>query len=82
MAEITVFVPDGEFCSDQNHLDCLYDRAMYGFHRCDIYGEELGQMRRITVGGESQRVVRKCETCLNAMRNDGGNGIAADRPDV
>lgn len=82
MAEVTVFVPDGEFCFDQNCPGCLYDRARYGFHKCDIYGEELGQICKITVRGRKQTVIRKCKKCLDAMKNDGGNGIVVDSPEV
>ena len=80
MAEITVFVPDGEFCSDKHHLDCIYaDHSTTNGHWCDLFRERLPELESIHSDGELIRVRRKCNMCLSLMKNDGDDGIIVDR---
>lgn len=80
MAEITVSVPDGEFCSDKHHLDCIYaDHSTTNGHWCELFREQLNNLEDIYSNGERMRVRRKCNTCLKLIKNDTGNGITVDR---
>lgn len=82
MAEITVFVPDGEFCSDKHHLDCIYaNHSITNGHRCNLFRERLPELENIRSNGELMRVRRKCNTCLGLMRNDRDDGIVVDEGD-
>ena len=78
MAKQTVFVPDGEFCSDEKRLGCLYEEHNNGLHFCRLFLEPIGKLETFCVGGERQRAFRKCEKCRNAMVMDGGAGINPD----
>ena len=78
MAKITVSVPDGEYCADKTHLDCIYASHEFGWHRCNIFSETLGALEDVNVNGERRRLRKKCAACLNAMQHDSGKGIIAD----
>ena len=67
MANIIVSIPDGEFCSDKGHLDCLYAEHCRGEHYCHLYRHYLGDMEDLIVDGEKRRARRKCKPCIDAL---------------
>lgn len=78
MAITEVFIPDGEFCGDQNNLGCRFESNMEGFHWCSLYKESIGKLEDIYVDGEHRRDFRKCNKCKANMINDQGNGLVED----
>lgn len=78
MAIAEVFIPDGKFCGDQEHLGCIFETHMEGFHWCSLYRESIGKLQDIYVNGEHQRAFRKCDKCRKQMTNDSGKGIEED----
>lgn len=78
MAKAVVFIPDGDFCADNHHLDCLYSTHSDGFHWCGLYQTSLGHLEDITVDGRPRRAFRKCADCKSAMLEDLGDGLVVD----
>ena len=78
MAKAEVFIPDGEFCSDNTRLGCLYEHHEAGLHWCSLYSESIGKLQDIYVKGEHQRAFRKCSKCKSQMFEDTGNGLIVD----
>ena len=75
MAITKVFIPDGKFCSDEEHLDCQFAEHEVGLHWCKLYCESIGKLQDIYVKGEHKYAFHKCQKCLERMLNDGGKGI-------
>lgn len=69
MADVTVFVPDGEFCSDMTHLGCVYESHESGMHTCTLFGESIGKLQEFISAGEKRRARRKCASCLARMKD-------------
>lgn len=67
MATISVEIPDGEFCSDKGHLDCLYAQHSMHMHYCQLFRSFLDNSKDVKVDGETRRLRRKCKACLNAL---------------
>jgi hypothetical protein len=78
MAIAKIFIPDGKFCGDQEHLGCKFETHMEGFHWCSLYNESIGKIQDIYVNGEHYREFLKCDKCLERMLNDGGKGLEED----
>lgn len=78
MAKLEVFIPDGEFCSDNAHLGCIYEHHDQGMHRCLLYLKPLGKLETFHSSGEVDRAFRKCKECKCNMTADEGNGIVVD----
>ena len=72
MATISVEIPDGEFCSDKGHLDCLYAQHSINEHYCHLFRSFLDSSEYVKVDGETRRLRRKCKACLNALNGDVG----------
>lgn len=72
MAKVIVEIPDGEFCSDKGHLDCLYAQHNRDEHYCHLYRHFLGGLEDVIINNEKIRVRRKCKPCLNALNGDVG----------
>lgn len=70
MATINVEIPDGEFCSDKGHLDCLYGQHSINEHYCHLFRSFLGSSEYVKVDGETRKLRRKCKACLNALNGD------------
>lgn len=82
MATISVKIPDGEFCSDKGHLDCLYAQHSINEHYCHLFRSFLGSSEYVKVDGEIRRLRRKCKDCLNALNGYVGPlAIIADMED-
>ena len=79
MAKATVFIPDGDFCSDNNHLGCVYEQHELGFHSCSLYKENIGKIHEFLSCGELRRAYKKCSSCKLNMKEDTGNGIIEDK---
>ena len=78
MAITKVFIPDGKFCGDEEHLGCQFEDHEAGLHWCSLYHESIGKLQDIYVKGEHQRAFRKCPKCLEHMINDEGKGLEED----
>lgn len=78
MAKITLTIPDGEYCSDNHHLDCLQASHKDGIHMCTAFGRRLGPLLDVSVNNETRRVRRKCVECLDNMKADNGDGLRVD----
>ena len=78
MAMAEVFIPDGKFCSDEEHLGCKFESNIERFHWCSLYNESIGKLQDIYVNGEHQCAFRKCQKCREQMLNDSGKGIEED----
>lgn len=78
MAITKVFIPDGKFCSDEEHLGCQFEEHEVGLHWCKLYHESIGKLQDIYINGEHQRAFRKCDKCLEQMLNDSGKGLEED----
>lgn len=75
MAKITVDVPDGNYCSDQRHLDCVFsEHSPDGLHWCHLFQVLLGTLEDVYVNGERIRARHKCEACIAAKKQDTGKG--------
>ena len=72
MATISVEIPDGEFCSDKGHLDCLYAQHSINEHYCHLFRSFLNSPETVKVDGETRRLRRKCKACLNALNGHVG----------
>jgi hypothetical protein len=79
MANLTLSIPDGAFCSDLSHLGCLYKSHNEGYHSCSVFHESIGLLTTFSVNGEKRRAYVKCPGCRDAMENDKGNGITVDK---
>ena len=54
MAYTEIFIPDGDYCSDRNHLGCMFERHEYekyinGFHYCSLYDETIGTVNEFKI---------------------------------
>ena len=78
MAIAEVFIPDGKFCGDEEHLGCQFEDHEAGLHWCKLYRESIGKLQDIYVKGEHKRAFRKCQKCLEQMFDDEGKGIEED----
>ena len=78
MAIVEIFIPDGEFCSDNTTLGCLFEEHEFGTHWCGLYHKPIGKLQDIYVNGEHKRAFRKCDSCRKKMIRDGGNGMVED----
>lgn len=78
MAKTEVWIPDGQFCSDQNHLGCIYGTHQGGLHFCGLHREFLKSIEEFKMNGETIRAFRKCDECIKSMREDTGSGLIPD----
>lgn len=78
MAKAEVFIPDGEFCCDNSHLDCLYADHDGSTHICRLYLQRLMPLESFFSNGNPRRAYRKCNLCIQNMVADRGNGIKVD----
>lgn len=78
MAKAIVNIPDGLFCSDKSHLDCLFADHTEHTHWCDLYRCEIGELETFKSEGCLRRARRKCNKCLEAMIADCGRGLNVD----
>ena len=78
MAITKVFIPDGKFCGDQEHLGCQFEEYEAGLHWCKLYHESIGKLQDIYINGEHLRAFRKCQKCCECMIDDGGKGLKED----
>lgn len=79
MARVVIEIPDGKFCADKNHLDCLYASHENELHWCGLYRTYLGELESYQVqtsnGTEKMRLREKCSSCFINMQEDSGRGI-------
>ena len=78
MANIIVTVPDGDYCTDNIRLDCVFSEHSPGFHWCHLFREALSPQEEIRVSGERRRAIRKCKACSQSMVLDAGDGLVVD----
>lgn len=78
MPVINITIPDGEFCSDNHHLGCIYEHHEYGLHYCTMFKESIGSLQTFKSDGNIKRAFKKCNMCLNTLKDDTGNGLIVD----
>ena len=78
MANAIVEIPDGLFCSDKGHLDCLFADHTEHIHWCRLYRCEMRESEMFMSEGYLRRARRKCNKCLEAMIADCGKGLNVD----
>lgn len=80
MAYQQVKIPDGDYCGDKHHFDCMFADHEVGWHMCRIYNQSIGPLETITVNGERLRVRRKCTSCHDKMiNNDMSRALIPDK---
>lgn len=78
MAYTEIFIPDGDYCSDKNHLGCMFEKHEYDFHFCSLYNESIGTINDFKINGELRRAFKKCNRCVIEKLGDNQNGLIPD----